>query len=147
MMNDTTLRQIAALKMMVSKGNQVWIWNHIARSSLPRRVRASTRRAQRKLPRPSRQAATGTRLGSGDLVDCLGDALLDRLGGLGRHPLSECPKLLVLRGDQVELLTRLLGRKLHHLGQRVQGNEPAGEFKSGIAVGAGHLDELEVVVR
>ena len=28
-MNDTTLKQIAAVKAMVNKGNHVWTWNHI----------------------------------------------------------------------------------------------------------------------
>jgi hypothetical protein len=32
-MNDVTLKQIAAVKAIVSKGSHVWIWNHIWRSS------------------------------------------------------------------------------------------------------------------
>ena len=28
-MNDATLKQIAAVKAMVNKGNHVWTWNHI----------------------------------------------------------------------------------------------------------------------
>ena len=46
---------------------------------------------------------------SDSVVKRLGDALLDGLGGFGGHLPSERPKLLILRGDQVELLTRLLG--------------------------------------
>jgi hypothetical protein len=33
MMNDATLKQIAAVKAIVSKGSHVWIWSHIWRSS------------------------------------------------------------------------------------------------------------------
>ncbi len=36
MMNDATLKQIAAVKLIVSKGSHVWIWNHIWRSSWDR---------------------------------------------------------------------------------------------------------------
>src|SRR5712692_7377933 len=33
MMNDTTPKQIAAVKAMVNKGNHIWTWNHIWRPS------------------------------------------------------------------------------------------------------------------
>src|ERR1700682_6742507 len=46
---------------------------------------------------------------SGDLLQDLGNALLDRLGSLYRGFLSEVPKFLVLRGCDVEVLTRLRG--------------------------------------
>ena len=33
MINDVTLKQIAAVKATASKGSHVWIWSHIWRSS------------------------------------------------------------------------------------------------------------------
>ena len=50
-----------------------------------------------------------------NLVKPLGDALLDRVADLNHHFLSECQKLLILRGDPVELLARMRSRKLDHL--------------------------------
>jgi len=49
------------------------------------------------------------KLDSGDVLQNLGNALLDRLGRLYRGFLSEVPKFLVLRGCDVEVLTRLRG--------------------------------------
>ena len=48
-------------------------------------------------------------LDSGDVLQDPGNALLDRLGSLYRGFLSEVPKFLVLRGCDVEVLTRLRG--------------------------------------
>src|SRR6266852_9008987 len=42
-----------------------------------------------------------------------GEALLDRLGRLGRDFLSELPKFLVLRGRDFEVLAALRGRQLY----------------------------------
>ena len=46
---------------------------------------------------------------SGAVLQDPGNALLDRLGSLYRGFLSEVPKFLVLRGCDVEVLTRLRG--------------------------------------
>ena len=46
---------------------------------------------------------------SGDFLQSSGDALLDRLGSLGRDFLNEVPKVLVLRGRDVEVLAALRG--------------------------------------
>jgi hypothetical protein len=46
---------------------------------------------------------------SSDVLEDPGNALLDRLGSLYRGFLSEVPKFLVLRGCDVEVLTRLHG--------------------------------------
>ena len=48
-----------------------------------------------------------------------GEALLDRLGGLGRDLLNQLPQLLVLRGYDVEILVSLFGRKLDDIRQRL----------------------------
>jgi hypothetical protein len=45
-------------------------------------------------------------LDSSDVLEDPGNALLDRLGSLYRGFLSEIPKLLVLRGCDVEVLMR-----------------------------------------
>jgi hypothetical protein len=46
---------------------------------------------------------------SGDFLQGSGDALPDRLGSLGRDFLDEVPKVLVLRGRDVEVLAALRG--------------------------------------
>jgi hypothetical protein len=46
---------------------------------------------------------------SSNVLEDPGNALLDRLGSLYRGFLSEVPKFLVLRGCDVEVLTRLHG--------------------------------------
>jgi hypothetical protein len=46
---------------------------------------------------------------SSDVLEDPGNALLDRLGSLYRGFMSEVPKFLVLRGCDVEVLTRLHG--------------------------------------
>src|SRR5438067_6664873 len=56
MMNDTTLRQIAALKTMVNRGNQVWTWNDIQQPSWSD-LRLSMIRMRKRLPCNARQAA------------------------------------------------------------------------------------------
>lgn len=44
---------------------------------------------------------------SGDFLHDPNDALLDRLGGLGRDFLGEVPKFLILHGRRIEVLTGL----------------------------------------
>src|SRR6266436_2438314 len=50
---------------------------------------------------------------SGGFMQDFGEALLDRLGRLGRDFLSELPKFLVLRGRDFEVLAALRGRQLY----------------------------------
>ena len=59
MMNDATLKQIAAVKAIVSKGSHVWIWNHIWQFSwdwFPLEICAHPRR---NLPTGHRLSARG----------------------------------------------------------------------------------------
>ena len=50
---------------------------------------------------------------SGSFLQASGEALLDRLGRLGRDFLSELPKFLVLRGPDFEVVAALLGGQLY----------------------------------
>src|ERR1700674_2422975 len=70
--------------------------------------RDSSHRSEFETPSASRKpwTATPSIFRSDNLVKRFGDALLDRLSGLDCHFLGECQKLLILRGDRVELLAR-----------------------------------------
>src|ERR1700720_960472 len=50
------------------------------------------------------------------LLDERGEAILDRFGGVGRDLLGERRQFLGLRGQRLDLLARMRGRNLDHLG-------------------------------
>ena len=74
---------------------------------------------------------------SGDLAERLGDAALERLGGLGRDFLGERGELLGLLGYALELLARMRGRELDDLGERLHVEQLARVVERRIGVGAG----------
>jgi len=51
----------------------------------------------------------------GDFGEHLADAVLDRLGGLGRHFLRERRQILGLGSDRLELLAGMCRRELDHV--------------------------------
>ena len=73
---------------------------------------------QKHTAEPGRSPGPAQRHGrSGDLLEHLGHAFLDRLGGLGRDLLRQRSELLGLRGHRLELLARMRGRQFDHLGE------------------------------
>src|SRR4030081_845718 len=84
---------------------------------------------------------------SGDVLQGLGNALLDRLGGLYRSLLSEIPKFLVLRGCDIEVLTLLHGGKRHDYRQRLRAQKIGKKIESGGGVDTRDLDDFDPVVR
>src|SRR5262249_8992679 len=84
---------------------------------------------------------------SSDLAQRAVEALLDRLGGLGRHLLRVLGKLLGLRREGIKLFSPKGAVELDPLRIRFGIHELAHQIESRVAVGARGLDQLEAVAR
>src|ERR1700730_4816495 len=71
-----------------------------------------------------------------------GEALLDRLGGLGRDFSGEFPKLLALCRRGFVVLAAVRGRQLDDFRQRFGAHEEGQEIESGGGVCGRDLDDL-----
>ena len=67
-------------------------------------------------------------------------------GDFGRHLLGELGKFLGLSGHRLELLVRMFGRQLDEFRGRLRPQQLKSVVNGGVGIGAGNLDDLEVVV-
>src|ERR1041385_620656 len=102
---------------------------------------------QRKSPGnwPALLTATDFGYALRNLLHRLGDAALDRLGGLGRDLLREASKLLALRRERLELHPRMRGGDLDQLGRRLHAEQLLDEGERCVGVEARDLDHLQAV--
>ena len=95
-------------------------------------------------PYPSRSTTTPAASRLGNFVGCLTVSVTPIFNGdFGRHQLR---KLLGLRGHRLDLLVRMSGRQLDEFRGRLHPQQRISVVKGGVGIGAGDLDDLEVVV-
>ena len=98
-------------------------------------------------PYPSRSTAAPSASRLANFAGCLAVSVTPIFNGdFGRHLLGELGKFLGLRGHRLELLVRMFGRQLDEFRGRLRPQQLKSVVNGGVGIGAGNLDDLEVVV-